>query len=206
VSSVLESRNRRLWFRSYLTLAGGLLLVAVLLDLGFARLQSSDQDDRNRWLETTALLIETRLARVPSAQRQAEVDSIGLELGVNVQLLSRDEVFVNDRAAQTLAPLVDSDGKISYLRDSQAIDSVIRLGPIDPPHESLILRLLPPVFYISIFIVVGLWLRPLLRDINVISSAAQRFAADYREPLATARQTTELTGLATNLDEMAARL
>jgi len=54
--------------------------------------------------------------------------------------------------------------------------------------------------------VVGLWLRPLLKDINVISDGAQRFAADYREPPSTAEQTTELTGLARNLDEMAARL
>ncbi len=54
--------------------------------------------------------------------------------------------------------------------------------------------------------VVGLWLRPLLRDINVISSGAQRFAADYREPPTTADKTTELTPLAQNLDEMAARL
>ena len=49
-------------------------------------------------------------------------------------------------------------------------------------QESLLLNLLPPLFYLSIFVVVGLWLRPLLKDINVISDGAQRFAADYREP------------------------
>ena len=43
MSGVLEWRNRRLLFRSYLTLAGGLLIVAVLLDLGFGRLQSREQ-------------------------------------------------------------------------------------------------------------------------------------------------------------------
>lgn len=70
----------------------------------------------------------------------------------------------------------------------------------------MLLRLLPPLFYLSIFVVVGLWLRPLLRDINLITRGAQRFAADYREPLATADKTTELTGLARNLDDMSTRL
>jgi signal transduction histidine kinase len=66
--------------------------------------------------------------------------------------------------------------------------------------------MLPPLFYLSILVVVGIWLRPLLRDINLITHGAQRFAADYREPLATADNTTELTGLARNLDDMSTRL
>ena len=70
----------------------------------------------------------------------------------------------------------------------------------------MFLRLLPPLFYLSIFVVVGLWLRPLLKDINQITDGAQRFAADYREPLATAEKVTELKGLAQNLDDMSIRL
>ena len=66
--------------------------------------------------------------------------------------------------------------------------------------------MLPPLFYLSIFIVVGLWLRPLLSDLNLITGAAQRFAADYREPLSTASGTSQLTSLASNLDEMSSRL
>ena len=42
-------------------------------------------------------------------------------------------------------------------------------------------------------------------DIDVISTA-QRFAADYRDPPSTAEHTSELTALAKNIDEMAARL
>jgi signal transduction histidine kinase len=80
------------------------------------------------------------------------------------------------------------------------------LGPIAPAEDNVLLDLLPPVFYLSIFVVVGLWLRPLLRDINLISEGTQRFAADYRDPPSTATHTTELTPLAENIDEMAARL
>lgn len=203
---MLHGRNRRLLFRSYLTVVGSLLIVAIVLDLGFRALQTRERTDANPWLETTVQLIESRLAAVPSGSRDLLAATIADELGMNVQLLTRDDVHGNELAAQRLAPLVDANGDTSYLHDAESIDAIIRLGPIAEPRESLLLKLLPPLFYLSIFVVVGLWLRPLLRDIQVISAAAQRFAADYRQPLATADQTAELKPLASNLDEMAARL
>ncbi len=45
------------------------------------------------------------------------------------------------------------------------------------------MRFLPVVFYGSILLIVGLWLRPLLRDLRVLTTASQKFATDYREPL-----------------------
>lgn len=203
---MFEGRNRRLFFRSYLLLVGGLLAVAIVLDLGFGYLQSQEQPDVDPWLESTFHLIESRLAVTPPAERVTLAAELADELGVGIQLLARDEVHISDATDHGLAPLIDSSGSTSYLHDAPSIEAIIRLGPIAEPDESLLLDLLPPVFYLSIFIVVGLWLRPLLRDINVISQGAQRFAADYREPPTTADHTSELTSLAQNLDEMAAKL
>ncbi|MDH5305003.1 MAG: ATP-binding protein [Gammaproteobacteria bacterium] len=203
---MFNSHNRRLLFRSYLWLVGGLLVVAVVLDFGFGHLQYRAQPDVNRWLGSTFRLITARLEEVPAAERAAVVNDIAGELGIGVHLLARDEVHMNDIADEGLFPLVDSQGNTSYLHDAQAIDAIIRLGPIAAPEDSLLLDLLPPIFYLSIFIVVGLWLRPLLIDIDVISKGAQRFAADYRDPPTTAIKTTELTPLARNIDEMAAKL
>ena len=201
-----SSGRNRLLFRSYLVLAGGLLLVAVVLDFGFGRLQQREQPDVDRWLEATFHLVEARLATVPPAERGAIAATIAAELGVGVRLLARNDLHRQAQSGHRLVPLVDADGNTSYLHDAGSIDAVIRLGPIAAPEESLLPRLLPPLFYLSIFVVVGLWLRPLLRDISLISSAAQRFAADYREPLATAGQASQLKPLARNLDDMAARL
>jgi len=198
-------RNRRLLFRSYLTLAGGLLIVAVLLELGFGYLQRRGLPDTDRWLESTFALIETRLAQLPVTQRDAAADALAETLGVGVQLLPHDAVVFNVADRGTM-PLFDSDGALSYLHDAESIDTIIRLGPIAEPAESIVTNLVPPLFYLSILLVVGVWLRPLLRDLDVISEAAQRFAADYREPLATEGQATELKSLARNLDEMAAKL
>ena len=203
---VLAGRNRRLLFRSYLLLVGGLLLVAIVLDLGFGYLQSKEAPDVDRWLKSTCQLVEFELAAVPNEARRAEALRLAGVLDVGVQVMARDEVHMPLATGQALTPLVDSTGNTYYLYDATSIDAIIRLGPIAAPEESLLLDLLPPLFYLSIFVVVALWVRPILRDINVISGGAQRFAGDYREPPTTAAQTTELTELAQNLDDMAARL
>jgi two-component system OmpR family sensor kinase len=203
--SQVRGRNRLL-FRSYLVLAGGLLVVAIVLDFGFGRLQNHEQPGVDRWLESTIHLIEARLAATPAADRAAAAATLAEDLGVGVQLLSRSDLNRHPVPAHRLVPLVDADGNTWYLHDAESIDAIIRLGPIADPEESLLLKLLPPLFYFSIFVVVGLWLRPLLRDIKVISGGAQRFAADYRQPLSTVDQTSELKPLAKNLDEMSARL
>ena len=206
MKNVLRKHNRRLLFRSFFILVGGLLVIAIVLDLGFGHLQSREEPDLDRWLESTFHLIEQRLAEAPIQQREGIAATLADNIGVGVQLLERDDVYMNQTSEHRLPALVDADGNTSYLHEAESIDAIIRLGPIAEHTESLLLNLLPPLFYLSIFVVVGLWLRPLLKDINVISDGARRFAADYREPLSTAGQTTELRALAKNLDEMAARL
>ena len=196
----------KLLFRSYLFLVGGLLLVALVLDFGFRQVELQQDPGYDRWLRSTLQLIEADLARTPLPQRPSRTAELAEILGIDVRLLERDDVHVGLAAGQELTPLVDADGNTSWLHESDSIDAIVRLGPVAAPKESLLLELLPPIFYLSIFVVVGLWLRPLLRDINVIANGANRFAADYREPLSTADQTSELKPLARNLDDMAARL
>ena len=206
MKEVLGGRNRRLLFRSYLLLVGGLLVVAIVLDLGFRYLQAKEAPNVDRWLESTFHLLETQLAETAPADRETVAAQLAETLGVDIQLLAPDDVHMQETADHRLPPLVDADGNVSYLHEASSVDAIIRLGPIAAPEDSLLLRLLPPLFYLSIFALVGLWLRPILRDIDVISGGARRFAADFREPPETASQTTELTALAHNLDDMAARL
>lgn len=199
-------RNRLLLFRSYLFLVVGLLIVAFVLDYGFGQLQSSQAPTDQRWLDATFALVERELAGVPASERERLAESLGNELGIGIQVLQQDDIVARANASHGASTLIDADGNVSHLRGAASFDAIIRLGPIVEPKESKLLRLLPPLFYMSIFVVVGIWLRPLLKDINVISHGAQRFAADYRQPLATAGKVSELGGLARNLDDMSARL
>lgn len=206
MNSALGGPNRRLLFQSYLTVVGGLLAFAFILDLGFSLLTPDDNRESRRWLESNFRLIESRLATVPEDRRAADAAEISDELGFGVRLLSPDEVFLNSVGTQAQAPLIDGEGNASYLHDAASIDAIILLGPFPQQPFAILLGLLPPLFYVSVFVVVSLWLRPLFRDIAIISSEADRFAADFREPLRTASRTKHLRSLAGNLDAMASKL
>jgi signal transduction histidine kinase len=199
-------RHREFLFRSYLFLVVGLLATAALLDMGFTYLESRLSPDEDQWLSTTFDLIEHELATVSGDQRNAAAVRLGEKLGFGIQLLQTDEIVSAVESPTNTATLIDTAGNAYYLRDAQLLDGLIRIGPVVPVRSSVLLSMLPPLFYLSIFVVVGLWLRPLLKDLNLMTSAAQRFAADYREPLSTAENTSQLTGLAKNLDDMSSRL
>jgi signal transduction histidine kinase len=199
-------QHRTLLFRAYLFLVAGLLIVAALLDLGFGYLQSELGARNDPWLDSSLKLIETQLAEAAPEQRDQVAQELSEASGIDIKLLGRDDIAVTTDSEGPINTLVDADGNETWLYDAPQIDALIYLDPPDAPNESLVLNLLPPLFYLSIFVVVGIWLSPLLKDLNLITSAADRFAADYREPLATADKTTQLTSLARNLDDMSTRL
>lgn len=202
----LAAGTRGLFIRSYVALAGGLLVVAILLDAGFGALQARQERAADPWLVTTLRLMEQDLAAVPAPERAQRATALGERLGLNLDLLATGDISSATPLDERPRELVDESGKVYYLWRSARLDGALRLGPFDPPTEGWLSRLLPVIFYASILLIVGLWLRPLLTDLRLLTEASQKFAADYREPLDTARRTTQLTSLARNLDDMSARV
>ena len=196
--------HRRFLFRTYLLLVAALLTVAIVLQFGFERLQTQDTDRHDPLLDATLALIDSRLAAAESPDRPAIAAVLAEETGIPVTLLPPETV--GGDAAEPLETLLDDDGNRVYLYRSSSIPEMIYLGPVAETQENWSTRLLPPIFYLSIVVLVGVWLRPLLSDLDTITDAAQRFAADYRTPLETSTQTTQLTGLAQDLDDMSGRL
>ncbi len=202
----LAARHRGLFIRSYVVLAGGLLVAAILLDLGFDALQSRQVRAADPWLESTFRLMESELASVSPADRPAHAQSLWSKLDLELDVLDAADISGAMPQGAGARELEGEDGKIYYLWNSQALHGALRLGPFEPPRESAVVRFLPVLFYASILLIVGLWLRPLLRDLRILTLASQKFATDYREPLDTASRTTQLTSLATNLDDMSAKV
>jgi two-component system sensor histidine kinase RstB len=202
VKQWLAAGGRGLFIRSYIALAGGLLVVAMLLDVGFGALQARQTRAADPWLVSTLRLMESELAALPPEERAAQSAVLGRRLGLEMSVLEAGDISGSVPAGAAPRELVDDSGKTFYLWSAPALNGVIRLGPFEPLSESLAMRFLPVLFYGSILLIVGLWLRPLLNDLRVLTEAAQKFATDYREPLDTARRTTQLTSLATNLDDM----
>jgi two-component system sensor kinase ParS len=175
-------------------------------DLGFDALQSRQVRAADPWLESAFRLMESELAAVPPADRAALAGKLAQKLKIQIDLLDATDISGSVAVAAGPRELEDNTGKIYYLWNSAQLHGAIRLGPFAPAHESAMVRFLPVVFYASILLIVGLWLRPLLRDLRVLTVASQKFATDYREPLNTASHTTQLVSLATNLDDMSARV
>jgi signal transduction histidine kinase len=201
----LAAGERGLFIRSYVILAGGLLLVAILLDLGFGALQARQVRAADPWLVSTLRLMEKDLEKAPAEARQELAGEMGVDLGLEVVLLEAGDISSATPLGDAPLELRDDSGRVYYLWRSDALAGAIRLGPFEPPSKGW-LSLLPVLFYASILLLVGMWLRPLLNDLRTLTDASQKFATDYREPLDTAHRTTQLKSLARNLDEMSARV
>lgn len=211
-------QNRHLLFRSYLLIVGGLIVIASVLDFGFQQLQKSAPDFSLQWIDGNLTLIESQLSTLPPEQRAQAVDELEQQLGFPVRLLPNDhvvqqavaeqrtqEVFVQEVFAQEV---FDDAGRAVYLRESPELGSILQIGPLDQQigHESVLMFLIPPLFYLSIFVFVGLWLWPLVRDLNLLTESARNFAADYRQPINASQSVSSLRDLAASFDEMADRI
>ena len=204
MNTPLFGGNRRLLFRSYLLLVAALLAVAFGLQLAYDALLLVDTTRTDPWLRSTLHIVSEELEGAAPSDRERVAAKLSATLGMNIQLLQRDEIAIDTDVE--LEALVDDDGQTFYLYAPPSLDALVYIGPVPVTEERWLVRAGPPLFYLSIVVLVGFWLRPILRDINRMTSAAQRFAADYRTPLHTAEATTELTTLAQNLDDMSLRL
>ena len=202
-----RGRHGPLLFRTYLILVGGLVATAAVLDYGFGRLQEGVSAAPSRWVDASLDLIEARLASSPPAERDGVVAELERELGFPVRLLPTDDVVHAGDEAQGTREIFDAAGRASYLRDSAALNAAIHIGPLaEGPAQPRWLGLVPPLFYLSIFVLVGLWLWPLIRDVDLLTAAARDFAVDYRRATATRGRASTLRDLAASFDEMSARI
>ncbi|HET6565688.1 MAG TPA: ATP-binding protein [Xanthomonadales bacterium] len=201
-------RNSRLLFRSYLLIVGGLIVIASVMDFGFQQLQKPAPALSQQWIDGNLTLIESQLSLLPADQRTEAIIELEQQLGFPVRLLPNDHVVQQADTGQHTQEVFDDAGRAVYLRESAKLGSVLQIGPLHEPGggESALLVLIPPLFYLSIFVFVGLWLWPLVRDLNLLTESAQSFAADYRQPINASQRVTSLRDLAASFDEMAGRI
>ena len=88
----LQARHRGLFVRSYVVLAGGLLVVAILLDLGFSALQSRQLRPTDPWLVSTFQLMESQLAAVPESERAALASRLAEKLKLELDVLASTDI------------------------------------------------------------------------------------------------------------------
>jgi signal transduction histidine kinase len=201
-------RRGRLLFRTYLIIVGGLVATAAVLDFGFGQLQEALAPPADGWADASLALIEARLAATAADDRPSAAGDLERELGFPVRFLALDAVVhTGDSAAPGTREIFDDAGRSIYLRSSAALGGSIQVGPIGRDEApSRWLDLIPHLFYLAIFVLVALWLWPLIRDVDLLTGAAHDFAADYRQPMATRGKASTLRDLAASFDDMAARI
>jgi signal transduction histidine kinase len=201
-------RRGRLLFRTYLIIVGGLAATAAVFDYGFGRLQDTLEPPSNAWAEASLALIEQRLAAAAPADRARVTQELTRELGFPVRFLAADAVVhAGDAAAATTRELFDDEGRSLYLRSAAELGGSIQVGPAAAAESRAAwLNLVPPLFYLSIVVLVAVWLWPLIRDVDLLTGAAHDFAADYRHPMVTRDKASTLRDLAASFDHMAARI
>ncbi len=201
-------QHRSLLFRSYLMIVGGLIIIASVLDFSLDRLQNLGPPVSSLWIDGNLNLIETQLNNMPAADWSAAIDDLELKLGYPVRVFPSDHVVQVNEPGNATQEVFDEQGRSAYIRTSTLLNSVIQIGPVaeTTASESILVMLVPPLFYLSIFVFVGLWLWPLVRDLNVLTESALSFAADYRRPINTLEKVTSLRDLARSFDEMSSRI
>ena len=198
-------RRGRLLFRTYLIIVGGLVVTAAVFDYGFGKLQARRAPPRDAWAEASLGLIEARLAAAPPDERVRVAQELTAELGFPVRFLAAGAVVHAGDTPSGTEEFFDEAGRSIYLRNSDTLGGSVQVGPA-PAAERGWLDFVPQLFYVAIFVLVAVWLWPLIRDVGLLTSAAHRFAADYRQPMATRDKTGPLRDLAASFDHMAARI
>ncbi|MBK6672348.1 MAG: hypothetical protein IPG49_02315 [Proteobacteria bacterium] len=113
--------------RSYVALAGGLMVAALVLDLVFSRLQPAEPRGTDAWVGATFRLVESRLLDVPSEARAAALNRIARDASLGVQLL--DAAPAGTEASTDPVAVLNSDNERLVLKWSPALGATIRIGP-----------------------------------------------------------------------------
>ncbi|GLS28016.1 hypothetical protein GCM10007877_37350 [Marinibactrum halimedae] len=161
------------------------------------------------WLHLLGQNLQYQLNNSEPSQWPTLLDS--LELPFHYTLHTSQAIQIDPSADMSDVDIIydHSDEANLYVRLNRH-HSFITFGPL-PDHTSVdtfptIIRWIPAIFYGAIFVLVAVWIRPLLIDIERLNKALQQFSDNYQSPLPELKNRSALTGLATSIDSMASKI
>ncbi|MFK7730234.1 MAG: ATP-binding protein [Pseudomonadales bacterium] len=209
--------GRRFLFRSLLLLFLGLVTVGFLLDRVLLQVaeQSSDTEQLS-WVSATAVLLEQQLSRYPSSEWPAVLDGFSSEFDIGANLLGLDQLAMPGSVNQALrrgntVPLYGAEGEAQYLRQlslgsTDKTPMVLTLSFDDKNVSASSWHWLSYFYYFAVFCLLAWWLRPLVRDVEWLNSAAEKLGKDIHADTPELDQVTELQVLSGTFRQMADRL
>ncbi|WP_317931336.1 sensor histidine kinase [Halioxenophilus sp. WMMB6] len=203
------TRNNRLLLRYYAGIILGIVLLAFSLDLAFFYFgkKHSEAAEFSALFQLAQALAElTETAPSPSTRGANSATAHSPVAPYQLQLLPLAAIQLrSDSLAQNGYTLVsEGDGQYFLYGFSRDQKNIVRFGPVSPHAEQMDWS--GWVFYGALVILMGLWLRPLLKDLDRISQAVSDFRENYRAPLPQLKQSSNLKPLANNIARMAERI
>jgi len=193
--------NNRLLLRYYFAIIFGIAAVALALDLFFYPLINNQEAQRSQ-----AALFALASAIAEQHLQAGDGDSQHRVGAYTLVILPAQSVQTDNTQTPTAAYTLASNQQGETYLNWRSRDGLhwVQFGPLPPIENS------PNwptwVFYGSLFVLVSLWLQPLLKDLDRISRAVDDFRNDYRAPLPQLKNSSNLKPLANNIANMADRI
>lgn len=206
-TSGTSKRRHRLVFKLVVALVAGLILLSAFLNFGFGELQKHFDPSSDPWQQAILKTVHSRLADAGAMERDGIIAEMSEQADLQMRLLAPGDIVGIQLDPDASAQIVESaNGDQLLLAPDVVPGSVLSIGPVPVPRENFYVRVIPALFYLGIALLVFWWLRPLLRDLDILTESTRAFAADYRETSPTAPNVSSLKELAENYDDMATRL
>ncbi len=208
-----------LFLRSYLLIAAGFLIIAVVLDsLLLWLLPSGEQGNTERYAPQFAmielLLMESGAEPDQVANRfdtlRSELDS-----ALSMPVALYDPADMGDQSAFFAAL---DNGRITSYRDGEsreilykmlpATGQVVALGPLpaEPPSVAFIESTVIISYYALVALLLFLWIRPFYRDLSSLRYAASQFGRDDFKTRVSVSENSSIFPVAHSFNRMAERI
>lgn len=197
----LGAFNNKLLFRYYFAIIFGIAGLALLLDLVVYPWAEKNENQRNHnALFTLASAIAEQHLLHGGSDSEHHIGHYTL------RILPRQNVHTEQTQHQlTPYTLASNERNEQFLNWPSSDDRHwVQFGPL--PQVNLQPSWPTWLFYGSLFVLVSLWLRPLLKDLDRISHAVDDFRNDYRAPLPQLKTSSNLKPLANNIATMAEKI
>ncbi len=208
-----------LFLRSYLLIAAGILIVAVVLDsLLVWLLPSNEQSTAERHAAEFAL-VELLLT-----ENGTDVDQVAnrfnrllpeLERSLSVPVSLYDPADMGDPSAffatlnnGEISSYLDADAREMLYKMIPATGQVIALGPLpeQPPSVAFIETTVIISYYALVALLLFLWIRPFYRDLSSLRYAASQFGRDDFKTRVTVAENSSIFPVAQSFNKMAERI
>ncbi len=173
------------FLRTYFVVIAIIIVAAWLLDNLLASQAISQTDRRDATnLKGAFLFIETQLKSATDAEQKAQVVSqLSQQLKVPFTILHDKDLayppsISDELAARQVVILYNDAGEKIYYRKMAAYDGIIAIGPLTKPPSQQQESWIIPLFYSIVAIAILIWSWPLIRDLNELNIAANKFGVN----------------------------